>query len=62
LKTIDDTKLGYDAGYEDRSVAYKLVGYKSRARKKPWIIENVENGQQYIASDSLIEKMFGEEE
>ena len=62
LKTIDDTKLGYDAGYEDSSVAYKLVGYKSRARKKPWIIENVENGQQYIASDSLVEKMFGEEE
>lgn len=62
LKTIDDTKLGYDAGYEDRSVAYKLVGYKSRARKKPWIIENVENGQQYIASDSLVERMFGEEE
>ena len=57
LKTIDDTKIGYD-----RSVAYKLVGYKSRARKKPWIIENVENGQQYIASDSLVERMFGEEE
>ena len=56
-KTLDDTKIGWD-----RSVAYKLVGYKSRARKKPWIIENVENGQQYIASDSLVEKMFGEEE
>lgn len=57
LKTIDDTKIGYD-----RSVSYKLVGYKSRARKKPWIIEGVENGQQYVASDSLIERMFGEEE
>ena len=57
LKTIDDTKIGYD-----RSVSYKLVGYKSRARKKPWIIEGVENGQQYVASDSLVERMFGEEE
>ena len=57
LKTIDDTKIAWD-----RSVAYKLVGYKSRARKKPWIIEGVENGQQYVASDSLVERMFGEEE
>ena len=56
-KTLDDTKIGWD-----RSVAYKLVGYKSRARKKPWIIEGVENGQQYVASDSIVERMFGEEE
>ncbi len=56
-KTLDDTKIGWD-----RSVAYKLVGYKSRARKKPWVIQGVENGQQYVASDSIVERMFGEEE
>ena len=55
-KTLDDTKIGWD-----RSVAYKLVGYKSRARKKPWVIQGVENGQQYVASDSIVERMFGEE-
>jgi len=56
-KTLDDTKIGWD-----RSVAYKLVGYKTRARKKPWVIQGVENGQQYVASDSIVERMFGEEE
>ena len=56
-KTLDDTKIGWD-----RSVASKLVGYKSRARKKPWVIQGVENGQQYVASDSIVERMFGEEE
>ena len=56
-KTLDDTKIGWD-----RSVAYKLVGYKSRARKKPWVIQGVENGQQYVAADSIVERMFGEEE
>lgn len=56
LKTIDDTKIGYD-----RSVAYKLVGYKSRARKKPFIIEAVKDGQQYVSSESWVERVFGED-
>ena len=55
-KTLDGNKVGYDRG-----VGYLLVGYKTRARKKPWIIEGVENGQQYVASDSVVERMFGEE-
>jgi hypothetical protein len=56
-KTLDGNKIGYDRG-----VGYLLVGYKTRARKKPWLIESVEDGGTYVAPDSLVERMFGEEE
>jgi len=56
-KTLDGNKIGYDRG-----VGYLLVGYKPRARKKPWLIENVEDGGTYVAPDSMVERMFGEEE
>ena len=56
-KTLDGNKIGYDRG-----VGYLLVGYKPRARKKPWLIESVEDGGQYVAPNSMIERMFGEEE
>jgi hypothetical protein len=56
-KTLDGNKIGYDRG-----VGYLLVGYKTRARIKPWLIESVEDGVQYVAPDSMVERMFGEEE
>ena len=56
-KTLDGNKIGYDRG-----VGYLLVGYKPRASKKPWLIESVEDGGQYVAPNSMIERMFGEEE
>ena len=56
LVTLNDSKTGFVRGVE-----YKLVGYKSRARKKPFIIEAVKDGQQYVSSESWVERVFGED-
>ena len=55
-KTIDATKIG-----TDRGLSYKLVGYKPRARVKPWIIQDIRTGSTYKAPDHLIERMFSED-
>ena len=57
MKTLDATKIG-----TDRGLSYKLVGYKPRARVKPWIIQDIRTGSTYVAPDHLIERMFGEVE
>ena len=56
-KTLDATKIG-----TDRGLSYKLVGYKTRARVKPWIIQDIRTGSTYKAPDHLIDRMFGEVE
>ena len=55
-KTLDVTKIG-----TDRGLSYKLVGYKPRARVKPWIIQDIRTGSTYKAPDHLIERMFSED-
>ena len=55
-KKLDATKIG-----TDRGLSYKLVGYKPRARVKPWIIQDIRTGSTYKAPDHLIERMFEED-
>ena len=59
--TLDRTKIAYS----DDGNHYKLVGYKTRARKNPFIIEKVIGGQlsgeQYICTESYAEKLFGDD-
>jgi len=55
LVTLDDSIIA-----EDRGQHFKLVGFKPRARKKPFIIEDVTSGQRYICSESMAERMFKE--
>lgn len=41
---------------------YSLVGYKSRARKKPWIVQNLTKGGEYIIDTDTAKKLFSREE
>ena len=40
----------------------QLVGYKARARKKPWILKRLRDGAEFVADTNLIEKFFNKEE
>ena len=53
--TLDDSIIA-----EDKGRKFKLVGFKPRASKKPFIIEDVTNGERYICSESMAERLFKE--
>ena len=38
----------------------QLSGYKSRARKKPWILKRKRDGAEFVADTNLVEKFFPE--
>ena len=57
LHKLDLTKIAKLMG-EDMS----LVGYKSRARKKPWVLQRMRDGAEFVADTNLIEKFFNKEE
>ena len=40
----------------------QLVGYKSRARKKPWILKRLRDGAEFVADTNLVEKFFKKRE
>jgi hypothetical protein len=37
----------------------KLVGYKAKARKLPWIIQDLTNGSRYVIDDYTAKKYYG---
>ena len=51
--TLDDSIIGTDRGQQ-----FKLVGFKPRARKKPFIIEDIKTGGRYVCPESMAERMF----
>ena len=53
--TLDDSIIA-----EDRGQQFKLVGYKPRARKKPFIIEDIKTGGRYVCPESMAERLFKE--
>ena len=57
LHKLDLTKIAKLQG-EDMS----LVGYKARARKKPWVLQRLRDGAEFVADTNLIEKFFNKEE
>ena len=57
LHKLDLTKIAKLMG-EDMS----LVGYKSRARKKPWVLQRLRDGAEFVADTNLIEKFFKKRE
>ena len=57
LHKLDLTKIAKLMG-EDMS----LVGYKSRARKKPWVLQRLRDGAEFVADTNLIEKFYKKEE
>ena len=40
----------------------QLSGYKSRARKKPWILKRLRDGAEFVADTNLVEKFFKKRE
>jgi len=57
LHKLDLTKIAKLQG-EDMS----LVGYKARARKKPWVLQRLRDGAEFVADTNLIEKFYKKEE
>ena len=55
--TLDDSIIA-----EDRGQQFKLVGFKPRARKKPFIIEDIKTGGRYVCPESMAERLFKEVE
>jgi len=55
LVTLDDSIIA-----EERGQQFKLVGYKPRARKKPFIIEDIKTGGRYVCPESMAERLFKE--
>lgn len=37
----------------------KLVGYKAKARKMPWVIEKLTDGSRYVIDDYTAKKYYG---
>ena len=57
LYKLDLTKIAKLMG-EDMS----LVGYKARARKKPFVLQRLRDGAEFVADKNLIEKFYKKEE
>ena len=41
--------------------SFKLVGYKTRATKKPYIIQDVKSNSEYVCSEDLVKRHFVKE-
>ena len=54
---IDTTAIAKLQG-EDMSI----IGYKSRARKKPWILQRLRDGAEFVAGDNLVKQFFKKRE
>ncbi len=40
----------------------QLIGYKARARKKPWVLKRLRDGAEFVADTNLVEKFFKKRE
>ena len=56
LHNLDLTKIAKLMG-EDMS----LVGYKARARKKPYVLQRLRDGAQFVADKYTVQKFFEKE-
>lgn len=54
---IDTTAIAKLQG-EDMSI----IGYKSRARKKPWILQRLRDGAEFVCSDQTAKAFFKKRE
>jgi len=55
LLSLDKDKVG-----KDRTSEYKLTGYRVRARKNPFLIEDISNGKEFICTSNYAERLFGD--
>jgi hypothetical protein len=57
LMSLDTSKIATLQGMK-----VSLVGYNSKARKRPWIIQNLTTAQKYILDDDTAKRLFGNTE
>jgi len=52
----------YDLDINKENSTYKIVGYKRRARKNPFVLEDKRNGKHYVISKTHAQELFGKQE
>ncbi len=57
INDVDTNKIGIMADGK-----YTLVGYNSKARKRPFIIQKLSTGSRYVIDEYLARKYFGIDE
>ena len=55
-------KLDLTAVERLRGEDMQLIGYKARARKKPWILKRLRDGAEFVAGDNLVKQFFKKRE
>ena len=61
-------ELSYGVELDQNKIAkldgkdFSLVGFKPRARKKPFVIQDLNSDNQYVIGESLAEKLFKKDE
>ena len=56
LMGLDTTKI-----HDYQGMSFSLVGYKSKARKMPWIVQDLKTGIEYKLTDEQAEEGFKHE-
>ena len=56
LMGLDTTKI-----HDYQGMSFSLVGYKSKARKMPWIVQDLKTGIEYKLTDAQAEEGFKHE-
>lgn len=54
MDKIDTAKIA-----EVRGEKYSLIGYKVKARSRPYIVQNLHNNKEYIFTTDMAQKYFG---
>ena len=57
LMGLDTSKIATLQG-----MRVSLVSYNSRARKRPWVVQDLTTAQKYIIDDDTAKRLFGAEE
>ena len=56
MDNVDISKIA-----EVRGEKYSLIGYRTKARSRPYIVQNLINNKEYIFTTDMAQKYFGME-
>ena len=56
MDKVDTSKIA-----EVRGEKYSLIGYRVKARSRPYIVQNLHNDKEYIFTTDMAQKYFGVE-
>jgi len=56
MDNVDVSKIA-----EVRGDKYSLIGYRAKARSRPYIVQNLHNDKEYIFTTDMAQKYFGME-